>query len=82
MEENNVDEAWLGIHEFYEEGDWNTIMDESLEATGYSKWTICDGNFKIPNDNDGSQHCGSLTKDGMYDRECNKVFTFFCKITF
>ncbi|KAL6422580.1 hypothetical protein ACFW04_010667 [Cataglyphis niger] len=46
-------------NEFYEKGNWNTIMDESLEA--YSKWaTIYNENFKIPNNNDRSLHCKSL----------------------
>ncbi|XP_029665636.1 hemolymph lipopolysaccharide-binding protein-like isoform X2 [Formica exsecta] len=82
--ENKASEAWLGIHEFYEEGGWNTIMDESLEATGYSKWTkMYREDVKVPDDNDGSQHCGSLVVNGGLDnRDCNDVYAFFCEITF
>ncbi|XP_029665635.1 hemolymph lipopolysaccharide-binding protein-like isoform X1 [Formica exsecta] len=84
LEENKASEAWLGIHEFYEEGGWNTIMDESLEATGYSKWTkMYREDVKVPDDNDGSQHCGSLVVNGGLDnRDCNDVYAFFCEITF
>ncbi|CAL1686626.1 unnamed protein product [Lasius platythorax] len=81
LEENKVNQAWLGVHDLYEEGDWNTIMDETLEATGYSKWTL-----KIANEPDnynGKQHCGVLLKDGgMDDLECSAANAFFCEITF
>ncbi|XP_018302025.1 hemolymph lipopolysaccharide-binding protein [Mycetomoellerius zeteki] len=80
LEENKVNQAWLGVHDLYEEGDWNTIMDVPLEATGYSKWTL-----KIANEPDnynGKQHCGILLKDGgMDDIECTAAFAFFCEIT-
>ncbi|KYM76836.1 Hemolymph lipopolysaccharide-binding protein, partial [Atta colombica] len=80
LEENKINQAWLGVHDLYEEGDWNTIMDEPLEATGYSKWTL-----KIANEPDnynGKQHCGVLLKDGgMDDLECTAAVAFFCEIT-
>ncbi|XP_011699775.1 PREDICTED: hemolymph lipopolysaccharide-binding protein isoform X1 [Wasmannia auropunctata] len=79
LEENKVTQAWLGVHDLYEEGDWNTIMDEPLEAAGYSKWTL-----KIANEPDnygGKQNCGALLKDGgMDDIECTVAVAFFCEI--
>ncbi|KAL6262439.1 hypothetical protein P5V15_007524 [Pogonomyrmex californicus] len=81
LEENKVSLAWLGVHDLYEEGDWNTIMDESLEATGYSKWTSKIAN--LPDNYNGKQHCGALLKDGgMDDLECTVALAFFCEITF
>ncbi|XP_012537008.1 hemolymph lipopolysaccharide-binding protein [Monomorium pharaonis] len=81
LEENKISEAWLGVHDLYEEGDWNTIMDESMEATGYSKWTS-NTKYKQPNNADGNQHCGILLKDGgMNDVECTLALAFFCEIS-
>lgn len=81
LEENKITQAWLGVHDLYDEGDWVTIMDDPLEATGYSKWTT-----KIPNEPDnygGKQHCGLLLKDGgMDDLECTAANAFFCEISF
>ncbi|EZA52778.1 Hemolymph lipopolysaccharide-binding protein [Ooceraea biroi] len=39
LQDKNVTAGWLGLHDFYEEGDWVTILDESLESTGYTRWT-------------------------------------------
>ncbi|XP_018404189.1 PREDICTED: hemolymph lipopolysaccharide-binding protein-like [Cyphomyrmex costatus] len=81
LEENKVNQAWLGVHDLYEEGDWSTIMDEPLEAMGYSKWTLKIAN--APDNYNGKQHCGVLLKDGgMDDLECTAANAFFCKITF
>lgn len=83
MEENQVDEAWLGIHDLFEEGDWNTVMDESLEATGFSKWTMAFDGINMPDNKNGAQHCGVLiTNGGLNDRECYDAKAFFCEITF
>lgn len=83
LEENKVSEAWLGIHDLFEEGDWNTIMDESLEATGFSKWTTSLPDLNVPDNFNSGQHCGVLMTDGgMNDRECDHAKAFFCKITF
>ncbi|EZA55159.1 hypothetical protein DMN91_000044 [Ooceraea biroi] len=81
LEENKVNQAWLGVHDLYEEGDWNTIMDEPMEASGYSKWTSKIAN--LPDNYNGKQHCGILTKDGgMDDIECTSTQAFFCEISF
>lgn len=81
LQENNIDMAWLGVHDLFEEGDWNTIMDEPLEATGYSKWSLQNG--EQPNNLNGNQNCGVLLKDGdMNDEACATTIAFFCKITF
>lgn len=83
LEENKIFDAWLGIHDLFEEGDWNTIMDQSLEATGFSKWTTTIKDTNIPNNLNNKEHCGALiTNGGMNDLECNQAKAFFCKITF
>jgi len=79
--ENKVNEAWLGVHDLYEEGDWTTVTDESLEATGYSRWTSKFANE--PDNFKGEQHCGLLLKEGgMDDIKCTDRFAFFCEISF
>ncbi|EFN89632.1 Hemolymph lipopolysaccharide-binding protein [Harpegnathos saltator] len=81
LEENKVNQAWLGVHDLYEEGDWNTILDESMESSGYTKWTSKIAN--LPDNAGGKQHCGFLLKDGgMDDFDCASAQSFFCEINF
>lgn len=78
LDENKVARGWLGIHDMYEEGDWNTIIDESLETAGYSKWRPSQ-----PDNYNQKQHCGILLKEGgMDDLECSSINAFFCEINF
>lgn len=81
LEESKIAQAWLGIHDLYEEGDWSTILDEPMEAAGFTKW-----NTRIPNEPDnagGKQHCGQLMKEGgLDDIDCAVVNPFFCEINF
>ncbi|XP_054001326.1 hemolymph lipopolysaccharide-binding protein-like [Hylaeus anthracinus] len=81
MQAANIDNAWLGIHDLFEEGDWMTVMGESLEKSGYDRWTPA-----IPNDPDnagGRQNCAILLRKhgGMDDIQCDNTFPYFCEIT-
>ncbi|XP_043249688.1 hemolymph lipopolysaccharide-binding protein-like [Colletes gigas] len=81
MQATKVDRAWLGIHDLFEEGDWVTITGESLERSGYDKWTPA-----IPGDPDnagGNQNCAALVGEhgGMDDIQCGDSFFYFCEIT-
>ncbi|TGZ48335.1 Hemolymph lipopolysaccharide-binding protein [Temnothorax longispinosus] len=79
LEENKIGRAWLGVHDLYEEGDWNTIMDEPLEATGFSKWSL---NYENAPDKYKENHCGSLLDNGGMDNvKCTLAVAFFCEIT-
>lgn len=81
LEENKVEQAWLGVHDLYEEGDWNTVLDEALEATGFSKWAVIDGT-QMPNNYNNEQHCGGLSiQGGLNDIICTDELSFFCEIT-
>ncbi|XP_020289442.1 hemolymph lipopolysaccharide-binding protein-like [Pseudomyrmex gracilis] len=74
LKENNVDEAWLGLHDLYQEGEWVTVTDVPLEDTGYSKWAS-----KYANDN--GQNCAALVSEGGLDNlQCDKLVSFFCEI--
>lgn len=80
LDENKATVGWLGIHDIYEEGDWNTIMDEPLEATGYSKWKS-----DSPNNLNNNRNCGLLLKEseiGLNDQDCTVEYPFFCEINF
>lgn len=81
--ESKIVEAWLGIHDLYETGDWTTIMDERLELTGYSKWTTALKGINVPDHINQHQHCGVLLdrgNGGLNDRECDHAKAFFCEI--
>ncbi|XP_054001318.1 hemolymph lipopolysaccharide-binding protein isoform X1 [Hylaeus anthracinus] len=76
-----VDRAWLGIHDLFEEGEWVTVTGESLEKSGYDRWTPA-----IPGDPDnagGHQNCAILMGEhgGMDDIQCESLFFYFCEIT-
>lgn len=77
----NVDSAWLGIHDLFAEGDWVTLTGESLEKSGYDRWTPA-----IPGDPDnagGNQNCAILLgkHGGMDDIACTHTYLYFCEIT-
>ncbi|KAL0118257.1 hypothetical protein PUN28_009126 [Cardiocondyla obscurior] len=78
LQEKNLDTAWLGLHDLYEEGDWVTIMDQPIQNTGFTGWTN-----KWPNEPDnwnGDQHCAILIKkDGMDDVNCKSMHYYFCE---
>ncbi|XP_066586298.1 hemolymph lipopolysaccharide-binding protein-like [Prorops nasuta] len=73
------DEALLGIHDLYTEGDWVTVLGESLGKTGYTVWSDKWGGQ--PDNGGGKQNCGALLKDGgMDDVACSVAFPFFCEL--
>ncbi|XP_043287181.1 hemolymph lipopolysaccharide-binding protein-like [Venturia canescens] len=75
----NTDQAFIGTHDLYNEGDWVTILGDSLHRNGYTKWSDQWGGQ--PDNGGGVQHCGALLKSGgMDDVNCNIRFAFFCEI--
>ena len=74
--ENNIEEAWLGVHEQFQKGDWVTVTDKRLKDVGYEHWLPGE-----PNDFKGSEHCLSYyLKTGYNDRDCTAFFPFICTI--
>lgn len=72
-------EALLGVHDLYKEGEWVSILGDSLAKTGYNKWSNKWGGQ--PDNGGGKQHCGALVKDGgMDDIACEVPFPFFCEL--
>jgi hypothetical protein len=81
LQEKDIDTAWLGVHDLYQEGDWITVLDEPLRNTGYTKWTT-----KWPNEPDNhndAQNCARLIspEGGMDDESCDVLFPFLCKLS-
>ncbi|KAM0731903.1 Hemolymph lipopolysaccharide-binding protein [Formica fusca] len=78
LQEGKVNSAWLGVHDYFEEGDWVTVKDEALENTGYTKWTT-----NQPDNYNNNQNCATLwqiEEGGMDDNTCNRPLSFFCEI--
>lgn len=72
-------EAFLGIHDLYKEGEWVTLLGDSLARTGYTRWSDKWGGQ--PDNGGGKQHCGALMKEGgMDDVACDVPFPFFCEL--
>lgn len=75
----STDEAFIGTHDLYNEGEWVTILGDSLHKSGYAKWSEQWGGQ--PDNGGGVQHCGALLKDGgMDDVNCGIRYPFFCEI--
>jgi len=81
LEEKDIDRVWLGVHDLYQEGNWVTVLDESLENTGYIKWTMKWANQ--PDNFEGKQNCATLIspEGGMDDERCDISLPFFCKLS-
>ncbi|XP_072753635.1 hemolymph lipopolysaccharide-binding protein-like [Anoplolepis gracilipes] len=73
------EEAFLGIHDLYKEGEWVTLLGDSLAKTGYTRWSDKWGGQ--PDNGGGKQHCGALMKEGgMDDVACDVPFPFLCEL--
>lgn len=80
MGADGKEQAYLGIHDMFEEGEWLTVFDESLYSTGFAEWST---NWFAPqpdNYGDGGENCGTLVvRGGMNDINCRKPLAFFCE---
>ncbi|KZC10280.1 PREDICTED: hemolymph lipopolysaccharide-binding protein-like [Dufourea novaeangliae] len=76
---DHPDHAFLGIHDCYAEGDWVTILDDSLAEAGYTDWSNKWGGQ--PDNGGGGQNCGILLKDGTLDDfHCQTPLPYFCEL--
>ncbi|KAJ8676053.1 hypothetical protein QAD02_011839 [Eretmocerus hayati] len=77
--------VFLGFHDLFEEGNFQTILGQPLEKTGYSIWTeVWDrqpDNGGVFEGEEGSQNCGTLASDGgLDDGDCSWKLGFVCEI--
>jgi hypothetical protein len=73
------DIAFVGVHDLYKEGDWVTVLGDSIFKTGYTTWSDKYGGQ--PDNGGGLQNCGGLFKDGgLDDINCEMPFAFFCEL--
>lgn len=76
----NTEEAYLGIHDYFREGEWLTIFGESIYGTGYANWSSTYWGGQ-PDNKDKNQNCGALIyQGGMDDVHCHERFAFFCEL--
>ncbi|XP_023709454.1 hemolymph lipopolysaccharide-binding protein [Cryptotermes secundus] len=72
--------AFLGYHDFYIEGQFETIFGQSLNTTGYKNFTPGQPN-NAPVGTDPEQDCGGVTRAGLLnDLPCNSRYAFFCEM--
>ncbi|XP_076279064.1 uncharacterized protein LOC143208479 [Lasioglossum baleicum] len=73
------DEAYIGMHDIYKEGDWVTILGDTLAKTGFTEWSDKWGGQ--PDNGGGQQNCGTFLKEGTLDDvQCEAHFPFFCEL--
>ncbi|XP_008203346.1 hemolymph lipopolysaccharide-binding protein [Nasonia vitripennis] len=76
-----LDLAYVGIHDLYKEGEWVTILGESLFKTGYTVWSDKWGGQPDNGGSSGNQNCGVFLKEGgLDDVNCDMPFAFFCEL--
>lgn len=89
LQESNLQglvQAWLGVHELFEEGEWVTVKGDPFVTTEYAKWAT-KVNFVWGNQPDnlgGNQNCMSIVsgpEGALDDEECSRLNIFFCKIS-
>ena len=74
------DEALVGVHDMYKEGEWVTVDGVALDKTGYARFSTTYWNVTQPDNLAGNQNCGAVTmEDGMDDVKCTDKFAFFCE---
>ncbi|XP_076235829.1 uncharacterized protein LOC143180171 [Calliopsis andreniformis] len=81
INKENLTEAYIGIHDLYEEGDWVTLTGENVYDMPYVKWSTLWPN--LPDNYGGNQNCGVLRKEGgMDDVDCALLHPYVCEIEF
>lgn len=80
MSELGVDQAWIGVHDLFEETKFVTVLDEELADVGYANWTSVYGVQEPNNSNDQDCVCIVNRGGGMDDNWCGTKMSYICKI--
>ncbi|XP_001599977.2 hemolymph lipopolysaccharide-binding protein isoform X2 [Nasonia vitripennis] len=76
----NTEVAFLGIHDFFKEGEWLTIFGHSIHSTGYANWSATYWGGQ-PDNKNKNQNCGALIYEGgLDDVFCHESYAFFCEL--
>ncbi|XP_001599898.2 hemolymph lipopolysaccharide-binding protein-like [Nasonia vitripennis] len=76
---HTTDQAYLGIHDFFKEGEWLTIFGESIYSAGYAEWST-NWYVRQPDNAGNGENCGTLVLNGgMNDNACHIPLAFFCE---
>ncbi|XP_046624979.1 hemolymph lipopolysaccharide-binding protein-like isoform X1 [Neodiprion virginianus] len=68
--------GWVGVHDFYHEGEFVTIHDETLIEAGFEGWVPGE-----PNDLSQGEDCVNVHTTGkMNDDNCNSKFVYVCEL--
>ncbi|XP_046411995.1 macrophage mannose receptor 1-like [Neodiprion fabricii] len=72
-----LNDAFIGFHDLYREGEYVTIHGESLEKAGYDLW-----HTNQPNNLNNNQNCGGIHDNGrLNDLPCKgQLFGFICEV--
>lgn len=80
LRKENSSEAWIGVHDQFEEGDWVTVFGE---PTSWRRWNNGQPD-NAPSTHDGgrtTENCGVLTTRGvMSDYACYLTMAYICEI--
>lgn len=79
MKDNNIESAWVGVHDIYQEGEWITIQGDPIEKTAFTWSTKFRG--VQPDNFGGHQNCGLLVSGGgMDDENCTFANSYLCEL--
>ncbi|XP_046749167.1 hemolymph lipopolysaccharide-binding protein-like [Diprion similis] len=70
------DNGWVGAHDFFHEGQFVTIQDESLIEAGYEGWQPGEPNNASPGEDCVSVH----TTGRMNDERCDNKLVYVCEL--
>ncbi|KAK7789757.1 hypothetical protein R5R35_005176 [Gryllus longicercus] len=70
------DYQYLGVHDLYSEGDWETVVGDPLNETGYVVW----GRNQPDNAHHHGENCLSMNRNGFFnDVPCWTELPFICE---
>ncbi|XP_067002107.2 uncharacterized protein [Anabrus simplex] len=72
--------AWLGLTDQHSEGDFITVLGESLPHIGYNNWEPGKPDNKVWAGFTTDSDCGAFLRSGMLvDFPCTALYAFFCE---
>lgn len=80
MSQMNTNEAFIGIHNFYNDKEWTSVEGVPIEMAGYDNWRPGEPHSNGLLIDPGSEHCAVLhVTGGMSNLDCRLERYFICK---